>query len=1102
MTVSSTSVETKSFRIFNASSKKSFWLTAQDDGGMVASEVNSDPAHAPVLLVDPVSTPSPAIFTTEVPTQTTFQFDGVLGVGSGVSLTDGSAGTISSVSLSGSMMIFQYTAAASDKLKFTVKSADLSKTARRLFSPATFTPGPSYVSGSLTQTLFTHGWSASATASFSRSLGSLSAEIVNDAGAVAGTVTKAITGSSVSLTNIVVQPGASFLRFTAVTDTNGNATIEILVPITTQAATKPTLVSVSTSAFTIGVPTVINVSFNEALQSFVPSASGTGASVTTTWTPGLSTAQCTVTARADSTQLTFSVVDSNDGGADVITHGISVAAPVQPALSSLSVSLFSRDLLATGVVATFDRQLASIGSITVSSGGTVTVTGAFPSNTVTFNLKATAAANPGYLFFNDVVSTQNSAPVTRSSSITVTAPFVPVPTAGLVSWWDFSEAFRVTLNGSNFIQAVVDRFGAFNMSSTVPSASLLSGQAAGGLTYYSEPSTATFNEVTSLKSLGDTTTYATSTYFFAFRPLNTSTFNSAIAFAVPGYNDVSGRFFYSSGNIYGNAQAGGGPAGHPVTTDRWYVASLEITNGGLNLRSRVWNHPTDATYHTGVGSTSYPMKHLSLGRQTSIGEVLLYDSVLSDANAQLAADYLAARWRLDTSGVFSLNANTDTHFTLSGSTVQAFANPGVTSSTITGGTLSRNTLSSGKKYIIMDGVTSQLAVSGPAFNQSFTLWMFGFWTVAPPATGFSYPFSAVNATLVNRGVMVLSQSAQIRGPNNWNTNQTTYTALETYKWYLIAMVSYGTNNTDLYIDGTRVHYTDWYPDGSVTQITLNNYATNTTGGFNSNMRVGAVGLTREALSQSALVTLKSDLLTEFGAITGTLPFPVAPAGATWHLTPDASTVTVDATGKLLNMKNLITGVDSIYSPGQLDANVIGGITSMIWDASSGTLRKSENYQSFYIKPSLVNSDWTIIQCYYYISKITGLQLFAINSTPPGGVRNPNHLTKVSANSYRFNTNVICDGPDPSQNAWHVSVTTYNVATQGLGIYLDGAYVGGNSTPLVGTSGADMTYCNFYQYGYSTICRVGTIMIVPRAISQAEVSAVTDSCLAYWTRKVF
>ena len=49
----------------------------------------------------------------------------------------------------------------------------------------------------------------------------------------------------------------------------------------------------------------------------------------------------------------------------------------------------------TGVVATFDRELDSISSITVQSGGTVANIVQVGS-TVTFDITASVAANPGY----------------------------------------------------------------------------------------------------------------------------------------------------------------------------------------------------------------------------------------------------------------------------------------------------------------------------------------------------------------------------------------------------------------------------------------------------------------------------------------------------------------------------------------------------------------------------------------------------------------------------------------------------------------------------------------------------------------------------------
>jgi hypothetical protein len=94
-------------------------------------------------------------------------------------------------------------------------------------------------------------------------------------------------------------------------------------------------------------------------------------------------------------------------------------------LNSASVSNFTTGQTVNGVVATFDRALASVDSITVSSGGTATITSSFPNNTVTFDVIASAAANPGYLFFNGVVSAEGSDPVTRSWPVTVVAPAQP-----------------------------------------------------------------------------------------------------------------------------------------------------------------------------------------------------------------------------------------------------------------------------------------------------------------------------------------------------------------------------------------------------------------------------------------------------------------------------------------------------------------------------------------------------------------------------------------------------------------------------------------------------------------------------------------------------
>jgi hypothetical protein len=353
----------------------------------------------------------------------------------------GVAGTVSAISLAGSTMVFSYTAATGDVLKFTVKSADGSKTARRLYTPATITLGPAYLADSLTKTLYTDGWPASATLNFDRSVASVATvTLVSDSGAQAGTLSHSLSGSTLTLSNVITTPATSKIRITGATDGAGFSTAVIDVPVTRQAATKPTLTSISQTTFTYGVEAYTDLVFNETLQSFTPTINGAGATVTTTWVAGQNTARVFVTAAADTTSLTFQVVDSNDGGSDTITSALTIVAPTQPVLLSLSDSSFTTGI-AKSVTATFDRAVQSLSGITVASGGTASITSALPSNTVTFSVTADTVASPGYLYFNNVVSTESSAPVTRSWQITVAAPFDPLEGVtfeqlGLDLFWD------------------------------------------------------------------------------------------------------------------------------------------------------------------------------------------------------------------------------------------------------------------------------------------------------------------------------------------------------------------------------------------------------------------------------------------------------------------------------------------------------------------------------------------------------------------------------------------------------------------------------------------------------------------------------------------
>jgi hypothetical protein len=439
----STPLTADTLRIKNKTTGRGVWLVTTDEGTLTFSEVNPDRGHCPDLLsVDPVASPAPAVFTTSVATTATFQFDGELGAGSTVAVTNpGVAGTVSAISLAGSTMVFSYTAATGDVLKFTVKSADGSKTARRLYTPATITLGPAYLADSLTKTLYTDGWPASATLNFDRSVASVATvTLVSDSGAQAGTLSHSLSGSTLTLSNVITTPATSKIRITGATDGAGFSTAVIDVPVTRQAATKPTLTSISQTTFTYGVEAYTDLVFNETLQSFTPTINGAGATVTTTWVAGQNTARVFVTAAADTTSLTFQVVDSNDGGSDTITSALTIVAPTQPVLLSLSDSSFTTGI-AKSVTATFDRAVQSLSGITVASGGTASITSALPSNTVTFSVTADTVASPGYLYFNNVVSTESSAPVTRSWQITVAAPFDPLEGVtfeqlGLDLFWD------------------------------------------------------------------------------------------------------------------------------------------------------------------------------------------------------------------------------------------------------------------------------------------------------------------------------------------------------------------------------------------------------------------------------------------------------------------------------------------------------------------------------------------------------------------------------------------------------------------------------------------------------------------------------------------
>ena len=76
----------------------------------------------------------------------------------------------------------------------------------------------------------------------------------------------------------------------------------------------------------------------------------------------------------------------------------------------------------------------------------------------------------------------------------------------------------------------------------------------------------------------------------------------------------------------------------------------------------------------------------------------------------------------------------------------------------------------------------------------------------------------------------------------------------------------------------------------------------------------------------------------------------------------------------------------------------------------------------------------------------------------------------------------------------MTVTTHKISAKTLQVYHDGTYLG-ESSPLAnnpsGLYPANAEHMNFYQNGnQSTLCRMGSIMLVPRVITQAEVTTVT------------
>ena len=225
---SATTFSTDSINIKNRNGRGS-WFVVNDTGELVLSEINPDPTHIPSLLKDPIAEGVDLV--TGVAHSLTFQFDGILGPASTVSVVG--SGNVSSATVSKSNLHLSYTPNSGDVLRFIVKSADGQRVSRRHFTPATVTLGPSYVLNTLTPALFTDGWPISAALSFDREVASVvSVTLVNDVGVQAGTVDYAVSGSTLNLSNVNTTPGTAKLRIGGATDAAGYSTAVIDVPLT------------------------------------------------------------------------------------------------------------------------------------------------------------------------------------------------------------------------------------------------------------------------------------------------------------------------------------------------------------------------------------------------------------------------------------------------------------------------------------------------------------------------------------------------------------------------------------------------------------------------------------------------------------------------------------------------------------------------------------------------------------------------------------------------------------------------------------------------------------------------------------------------------
>ena len=135
------------------------------------------------------------------------------------------------------------------------------------------------------------------------------------------------------------------------------------------------------------------------------------------------------------------------------------------------------------------------------------------------------------------------------------------------------------------------------------------------------------------------------TYFVAMRFPNTMT---ALRCPIGFINNFDSDTFewkpISGTTIRGDMQHASKMTVWTIEINKWYVFEFEYTSDRTAIRARIYNNPTDTTYHSAPGNSSFNPMKLALGCSVDIGEVIYYNTALTASDSNTVCQYLKNKW--------------------------------------------------------------------------------------------------------------------------------------------------------------------------------------------------------------------------------------------------------------------------------------------------------------------------------------------------------------------------------------------------------------------------------------------------------------------------